>query len=67
MGNDADRVFSFHEAMAEVEEAEERLVETHRSAVQMEREMLTEEDKLIAEMDGTDYDPEGARQGSAEY
>ena len=60
VGNDADHVFSFHEAMQEVEEAEERLVESHRSAVQMEREMLGEEDKLLAEMDGTDYDPEGA-------
>lgn len=45
--------------MAEVVEAEERFVEEHRSAVQLEHEMLAEEEKLLAEVDSTDYDVEG--------
>lgn len=56
--NDSDKLLSFHEAVAEVVEMEERFVEDHRSAVQLEHEMLAEEEKLLAEVDGTDFDVE---------
>lgn len=44
--------------VAEVVEAEERLEEEHRAAIQLERELLDEEDRLLQDINGVDYDVE---------
>lgn len=44
--------------MAAVRETEERVVEEHRAAIQQDKELLGEEENLIKEVDGVDYDVE---------
>lgn len=56
--NEADHMLSMHEAVAEVEEAEEKFLDEHRNTVQAERDLLVEEDRLLAEVDRADYDIE---------
>eukprot|EP00039_Didymoeca_costata_P003918 m.70485 g.70485 ORF g.70485 m.70485 type:complete len:740 (+) comp12138_c0_seq1:232-2451(+) len=51
-------VFTFHNAVAEVVEAEERVVEEHRAMVDFDREMMSEEERLLKAVDGVDYDVE---------
>eukprot|EP00041_Stephanoeca_diplocostata_P036379 m.1325256 g.1325256 ORF g.1325256 m.1325256 type:complete len:767 (-) comp24853_c0_seq26:4199-6499(-) len=53
-----NNLFNFHNAVAEVVEAEERLEEEHRATIQLEREMLDEEDRLLQDINGVDYDVE---------
>lgn len=55
---DSNEIFQFHKAVAQVVELEERIVDEHRSAIQFDRDMLAEEEKLLDEVDGVDYDVE---------
>eukprot|EP00049_Salpingoeca_infusionum_P016236 m.329650 g.329650 ORF g.329650 m.329650 type:complete len:714 (-) comp16039_c0_seq1:128-2269(-) len=58
MGQESDEIFHFHEAVSEVVEAEERIVEEHRAALQFDRQILAEEEALLDEVDGVNYDVE---------
>lgn len=51
-------VFTFHNAVAEVVEAEEQVVEEHRAILEYDKKILSEEEKLLRAVDGVDYDVE---------
>ncbi|EGD78057.1 hypothetical protein PTSG_12814 [Salpingoeca rosetta] len=55
---DMDGMFQQLEAMATLEETEDAVIEEHRSAIQFAREMLTEEEKVLAEVEGVNSDSE---------
>lgn len=57
--NDVDTMFDYNEAVAELVDLEERIVEEHRAVLQSEKEMLAEEEKLLDEVEGVDGDTEG--------
>eukprot|EP00048_Salpingoeca_helianthica_P021959 m.15458 g.15458 ORF g.15458 m.15458 type:complete len:711 (+) comp6681_c0_seq1:28-2160(+) len=54
--DDSNEVFQFHKAVAQVVEFEERIVDEHRAALQFDKEMLAEEERLLEEVDGVSYD-----------
>merc|ERR1712167_107656 len=54
--DEAEEMFNFHSAVAAVVETEERVVEEHRAAIQLDRELLDEGARLLGEVDGVDYD-----------
>eukprot|EP00051_Salpingoeca_urceolata_P012834 m.159950 g.159950 ORF g.159950 m.159950 type:complete len:733 (+) comp17614_c1_seq1:304-2502(+) len=51
-------LYRFHSAVSNVVEAEERILEEHRAAMQFDRDMIEEEEKLLDSVDGIDYDVE---------
>jgi kinesin family protein 2/24 len=52
-----EAAFQFHDAVAEVVEAEERVVEEHRAALQADQKFLAEEEKMLAGVQSAiDYD-----------
>lgn len=55
--DDAD-LFNFHDAVTEVVEAEERVVDEHRAMIEETKVSLIQEEKLLRDVDGVDYDVE---------
>jgi len=58
---DADNVadaaqFTFQSAVAEVVEAEERVVEEHRAWVEADKSFIAQEEKLLRDVDTVDFD-----------
>eukprot|EP00045_Choanoeca_perplexa_P007974 m.73053 g.73053 ORF g.73053 m.73053 type:complete len:659 (+) comp14304_c0_seq1:86-2062(+) len=55
---EADGLFDFQEAVANLQEAEERMVEEHRAGIQFNKEMLMEEEKLLDDVESPQGDVE---------
>ncbi|XP_071952335.1 kinesin-like protein KIF2A [Antedon mediterranea] len=51
-------MYTFHEAMNQLHEIEEQVIDTHRTCVEESKQMLADEERLLEMTDEVDYDVE---------